>query len=105
MATSHVEVVDGSAVAGNQSLKAPFVAQYLLLVARLCTAGLAVDALVGTHHLGHVALLHQRLEGRQVGFPEVALGQVLDVEAVAVPLGAAVNGEMLGAGQQLFLLG
>ena len=95
------EVADGAAVAGDKSLESPFVAQDLLFVARLCAAGLTVNALVGTHHLRHLALLHQRLEGWQVGLPEVALGQVLDVELVAVPLRTAVYGEVLGAGQQL----
>ena len=73
----------------------------MLLVAGIAAAGVAVDALVGTHHLGHVTLLHQRLEGRQVGLPQVALRQLLDVEHVAVPLGTAVHGKVLGAGQQL----
>ena len=95
------EVADGSAVGGDQSVEAPFVAQDLLLVACLCAAGLTVDALVGTHDFGHLSLLHQGLEGRQIGLPEVALGQILDVERVAVPLRTAVYGEVLGAGEEL----
>ena len=98
------EVADGSAVAGDQSVEAPLVAQYLLLVAALCTAGLSVDTLVGAHHLGHLAFLYQRLEGWQVGLPKVALGQMLDVELVAVPFRTAMHGKVLGAGQQLFIL-
>ena len=57
------EVANGTTVAGNQSLKAPFVAQYLLLVAALRAAGLAVDALIGAHHFSYITFLHQRFEG------------------------------------------
>ena len=70
-------------------------------VSRLSAAGHGVNALVGTHHLGHIALLHQALEGGQIGLPQVALGQVLHVERVTVPLRTAVHGKVLGAGQQL----
>ena len=48
-----------------------------------------------------MALLHQCLEGGQVGFPEVAGGKVLHVELMAVPLRSAMNGEVLGTGQRL----
>ena len=101
MTTGHVEVVDGTAVAGDDAVEAPVIAQYVLFVARVAAAGVTVYALVGAHHLAHVGLLHQGLEGGQVGLPEVALGQLLDVELVAVPLRAAVHGEVLGTGQQL----
>ena len=95
------EVANGPAVTGNQPVEAPQVAQDVLLVAGIAAAGVAINALVGAHHLGHPALLHQCLEGRQVGLPEVALGQVLNVEGVAVPFRTAVHGKVLGAGQQL----
>ena len=97
------EVADGTAVARDEALEAPFVAKDLLLIACLTAAGLAVDALVGTHHLGHLALLHQTLKGGQVGFPEVALGQAFYVEGVAVPLRPAMYGEVLGTGQEFFI--
>ena len=95
------EVVDGPAVAHHQSLVAPLVAQNLLQQTGVATARLAVPALIGTHHLGHMALLHQCLEGGQVGFPEVAGGKVLHVELMAVPLRSAMNGEVLCTGQRL----
>ena len=94
------EVADGTAVAGNQSLEAPFVAQYLLFVAGLRTAGLSVDTLVGAHHLGHLAFLHQGFEGGEIGLPEVTLWQVLYIKGMAVPLRAAVYGIVLGAGEE-----
>ena len=97
------KVANGSAVAGNQALEAPDVAQDMLFVAGIATTGVAVDALVGAHHLGHLSVLHQCLEGRQVGFPQVTLRQVLDVEGVAVPLRTAMYGKVFGTGQQLFV--
>ena len=95
------EVTDGSAVAGNQSLEAPFVAQDLLLIAALGTTSLSVDSLISTHHLSHLAFLYQCFEGRQIGLPKVTLGQILDVKGMAVPLRSAMYGKVLGAGQQL----
>ena len=98
------KVANGTAVACDESLEAPVVAQYMLLVAGIATAGITVDALVGAHHLCYVALLYQCLEGRQVGFPQVTFRQLLDVERVAVPLRTAMYGKVLGAGQELFIL-
>ncbi len=100
VAVFHPEVGDGSAVAGDESLKSPFVAQNLALIAVVAAARFTVDALIGAHHFGHIALLHQRLEGRKIGFPKVALGQLLDVERVAVPLRTAVHGKVFGASQE-----
>ena len=98
------KVPDGAAVARDESAEAPVLPQDLMFVAVLGAAGLAVDALIGAHHLSH-ALVDQCLEGRQIGFPEVALRQVLDVERMAVPLRTAMHGEVLGTGQQLAILG
>ena len=97
------EIAHGSAVAGNQALEAPLIAQDLLFVACLTAAGLTIDALIGTHHLGHLAFLHQGLEGWQVGFPQIALRQLFDIKRMAVPLRTAMHSEMLGAGQQFLV--
>ena len=75
----------------------------MLLVAGIATAGITIYALVGTHHLSHVTLLHQCLEGGQIGFPQVTLGQLLHVERVAVPLWSAMYGKVLRTSQQLFI--
>ena len=40
------EVADGSAVAGDESFESPLIAQDAVQIACLCTAGLAVDALI-----------------------------------------------------------
>ena len=98
------EVANGTAIAGDDAVEAPLVAQYLLLISRLGAAGLTVDTLVGAHHLGHLGLLHQCLEGGQIGLPEIALGQILYIKLVAVPLRSAMHGKVLGAGQQLAIL-
>ena len=97
------EVTDGTAVGGDQSVEAPFVAQNLLFIASLCATGLTVDTLVGAHDLCHLALLHQCLESREIGFPEVALWQILDIKLMAVPLRTTMDGEMLGASEEFFI--
>ena len=53
------KVANSTTVAGDESLEAPLLAKYLLLVAGLTATGLTVNALVGAHHLGHIAFLHQ----------------------------------------------
>ena len=73
MAVGLEEVINGSAVAGDDSLESPVIAQYMLQVAGVAAAGFSVDALVGTHHLLYAALLHQSLEGWQIGLPQVSL--------------------------------
>ena len=59
----------------------------MLEVTIIATAGITIDTLVGTHHLGHFALLHERFESREVGFPQVAFREVFYVKGVAVPFG------------------
>ena len=97
------EIAYGPAVAGNQSLEAPFVAQYLSFEAGIAATRLSVDALVGTHHFCHITLLHQCLEGWQVGFPQVACRQLLHVEGVAVPFRSAMHGKVLRTSQQFLV--
>ena len=101
MASGRVEVPHGPAVAGDEAVESPQVAQQVLLVASVAAARLTVDALVGAHHFGHVGFLDERLERRQIGLPQVTLRQLLDVERVAVPFGSAVYGKVLGAGKRL----
>ena len=91
------EVVDGVAVGEHDGVVAPLVAQDVDEQAVAGAAGLALEALVCAHHLTHVGLLHQGLEGGEVGLPEVAVGG-LHVHRVAQRLRAAVHGVVLGAG-------
>ena len=95
------EVADSTAVAGDDTIEAPLIAQDLLFVAGLRATRLTVYTLVGAHNLCHLSLLHQGLEGGEIGLPEVALGQILYIECMAVPFRPAVHGEVLGARQQL----
>ena len=69
------KVVHGTAVARHKAFKAPLVAQYVLQIAGVAAAGVTVYALVGAHHLGHMAVLNECLESGQIGLPQVALGQ------------------------------
>ena len=63
------EIGDGTAIAGDQSIESPFVAQYLLLITVLTTAWLTVYTLIGTHDFGYLTFLYECFEGRQIGFP------------------------------------
>ena len=92
-----VDVRDGAAVGHDVAGELPFSAQDALQQVGMGAAGLAVHAVVRAHHALHARLGDQRLEGGQVGFPQV-LHADFGVEFVAEGLRAAVDGEMLGAG-------
>ena len=98
------EVANGTAVADYQSLEAPLIAQNVLQQTVRATTGIALKALVGTHHLLHVALLHQCLKGGQIGLPQVSLRQVLNVKVVARLLRSAMHSIVLGTGMKLEVL-
>ena len=93
-----VEVADGAAVRHDDVPIAPVVAQDAVQQAVAAAAGAALETVVGAHHLLDVGLLHQSLEGRQIGLVQVARVDAGGVERVAVPLGPRMDGEMLGAG-------
>ena len=72
MVTLEIEVGNSPAVGGNQTIEAPLVSEYLSFITVAATAGLAVDALIGTHHLGNMSFLNKGLEGRKICLPQVA---------------------------------
>ena len=74
-----------------------------MLIAGLGATGLTVDALVGAHDFRHLTFLYQSLECGEIGFPEVSLGQILDIEGMAVPFRTAMNCEMFGAGEEFLV--
>ena len=80
-----IEVASGYTVANDYSLESPFVAENALEVACVAAARVAVDSLIGAHHLGYVPLLHQCLKSWEIGLPKVAFGEVLYIEGVTVP--------------------
>ena len=94
------EIANRTTVAGNQSVESPLVTQYLLFITSLRTAGLAVNALIGAHHLSDFTLLYQSLESRQIGLPQITLWQILDIELMTVPLRTAMHSKVLGTSQQ-----
>ena len=100
-----VEVAHRAAVAHHKVFEAPFVAQDLLQQTGVAATGVVVEALVGTHHLAHLGILHQCLEGRQVGLPQVAGRHVGEVGGMAAPLGSAVHGIMFRAGPEFAVAG
>ena len=104
MLSSVVEVVDGIAVGEHNGFVAPLATQDIHQQAVAGAAGHALVAVVGTHHLAHVAFLHQCLEGRQVGLPEVAHRHRC-VVPVAQWFRTAMHGIVLGAGMGLEVFG
>ena len=94
------EVAHGATVAHHKVLEAPFVSQDLLEQAVAAAAGLVLPALVGTHHLSHLSLLHQVFEGGQIGLVQVAQRHIGHVGGVARVFRSAVHGVVLGAGPQ-----
>ena len=99
-----VEVTDGTAVADNEVLESPFVAEDLLEQTGRAAAGIIVETLVGTHHLTHLGVLHQGLEGGHIGLPEVAGRHIGEVGGVAGVLRTAVYGIVLGTGPEFAVL-
>ena len=99
------EVIDGPAVRYHYTLVTPLVAQNLLKQAAASAARLVLVAVVGAHNLLDIGLLHQCLEGGQIGLSEVTCCDILGVVHVTVPLRTAVYRKMLGARVQLVVLG
>ena len=97
-------VVQGPAVGHQQAVEVPFVAQDVHQQLAVGAAGAAVEAVVAAHHLLHVAVAHDVLEGGQVGGPQVA-GTHAGVELVPHPFGTAVHGQVLDAGRRRQWLG
>ena len=56
------DVVDRITVRDHVALEAPLVAQHVGQQPVTARSGFAVEAVVGAHHRGHVAFLHQRPE-------------------------------------------
>lgn len=82
------------------ALEAPVFPEDLLQQGGAGAAGLAVGAVVGTHHRLHLGFGHQGPEGGQVRFIEVFLAAA-GIETVAQALRSAVHREVLGTGSRL----
>ena len=98
------EVVDCPAVAGDESLEPPLLAQDVVEQTGVAATGFAIKTVIGAHHFLHITLLHQCLEGRHVGLPQVALGKHFKVEAMTVIFGTAVHRKVLSTCEQLTIL-
>ena len=100
-----MNVGDGTTVTHHKVLEPPLITQDLLQQTLVRTAGLVIQTLVGTHHLTHLGILHQGLEGRQVSFVHVTGRDLGEVGRMATPLRSAVYGIVLGTGPCLAVLG
>ena len=97
------EVIDGVAVSQHDTVVTPFVTQDINQQTVAGATGLTFEALISTHHLTNVSFLHQCLEGRQIGLPQVAVGGV-HIHGVAQRLRTAVYSIVLGTGMGLEVL-
>ena len=104
MITWFPKVADCTAIAHHQSLETPFITKNLLKQSIIATTWVTIPTLIGTHHLSHLPFLHKRLEGREIGFVEVAWRNICDIELMAVPLRSTMNGEVLGTSKKLAIL-
>ncbi len=91
------DVDDRAAVGDDVALEAPLAAELILEQELVGAGGLAVDAVVGAHDGVGLALGDGGAEGGQIGVELVVLADV-DVGGVARGLGTAVDGEVLGGG-------
>ena len=66
-----MEVPDCPAIADDMALKTPLFPQDIPEQGFAAAGRLAIDSVVGTHHRFDIRLAHQRLKGRQIGFPQV----------------------------------
>ena len=95
-----MEILDGPAVTGHVTRKAPLVSQNILQQSLASAARLAIGAIISTHHCLHAGFLHAGLECGQIGLRHVLLGSDR-IKAVTDVLGTAVHGEMLRTGCSL----
>ena len=95
------EVGHGATVGHHDAVVPPLIAQDLVEQAVTAAAGVSLEAVVGAHDLLDACLLHEVLEGGQIGLPEFTEGDVLGIEAVSAPLRTRVYGKVLGAGVRL----
>ena len=100
-----IEVAHGTAVADDEVLKAPLIAQDLLEQTGRTAAGVIIETLVGAHHLTYLGILYQCLEGRHIGLPEVACRHIGEVGRVTGVLRTTVYGIVLGTSPELAVSG
>ena len=93
-----LDVAHGVAVAGDEPLELPLLAQRAVEQGLAGAPGHAVDGVVHAHHRLHLALDDRRAEGGEVGVLDV-VSRGLRVEAVPQGLGAGVHGVVLGRGR------
>ena len=98
-----VEVADGAAIGYDNTVVSPLFAENMRQQAVAAAARFTLEAVVGTHHFFYLTFFYQCFKGRQVGFVQIARADVLRIEAVAVPFGTGVHGEVLGASVYLIV--
>ena len=89
--------ISNSATVGNyQVLESPLIPENLLQKAGVAAAWFIIPTLIGTHHLTHLGILHQSLEGRHISFPKVARCNIGNIVCMASPFWSAMNCIVLG---------
>ena len=99
------KIGNGSTIGNHKIFESPLISQYLLEQSGVATARFIVPALVSTHHLSHLGILHQRLEGREISLPKVTWTYICDIIRMASPLWSAMDGIMLSTSPEFAILG
>ena len=99
-----IEIAHGTTVAHHQILESPLIAEDGLQQPLGTAARIIVKTLVGTHHLTHLRILHQGLEGRHVRFPHIPWGNIREIGCMTGVFGSAVHGIVLSTSPQLTVL-
>ena len=99
-----IYVNDGVAIGHDIAGKAPCIAQIILQQHRTPAGGLAIDPVIGAHDRPGLALDDGGAEGGQVAVLQVALG-CEDIVGVAAWFRPAMDGEMLGCGDDVGQIG
>ena len=99
-----IDIADGAAIGDHVAAEAPLLAQDLFKQTRVGAGGRAIYAVVGAHHGLGAAVFDGGLELRQVRVAEIALIHH-SIEGMALRLGAAVDGVVLGGGNGLEVFG
>src|SRR5206468_11748574 len=99
-----VNVVNRIAIGNHIAIELPGAAQLVDEKEVVGACGLAVDAVVGTHHRLGLAFDNRRAECGQIGVFHIVL-RGGDVHGVSHGFGAAVHGEVLGRRDDTEVLG
>ena len=90
-----MDIRNGTTIRYDEILESPFVTEDVLQQTSATATRFIVQSLIGTHHLTHLCIFDQRLEGRQIGFPQVACADIHQISRMTAPFRTAMYSIML----------